>query len=104
MRAHIAGMRGFILTVTLALSLSPSLAQARFYRGPYEAPPPPRSEVIRERHGYVWVGGHYGWRHNHYLWSHGHYARERPGWGWREGAWEHRDRDYVWRPGRWEQR
>jgi hypothetical protein len=97
-------MRGFIMAATVALSLSPSLAQARFYRGPADAPPPPRSEVIRERHGYVWVGGHYGWRHNHYVWSRGHYARERPGYGWHEGVWEHRDRDYVWRPGHWEQR
>ena len=92
----------FIAAVTLASCLSPSLAFARFYRGPYDPPPAPRAEVVHTRHGYVWVGGHYGWRNRRYVWSRGHYARERPGWAWRDGGWEHRERAYEWHPGHWE--
>jgi hypothetical protein len=95
-------MRTFITTVAVALALSPSLAFARFYRGPAEAPPPPRVEVVHPRHGYVWVGGHYGWRHRRYEWDRGHYVRERPGYGWRGGAWEYREKNYEWRPGHWD--
>ena len=24
---------------------------------------------------YVWVPGHYGWRHHHHVWVHGYYVR-----------------------------
>jgi hypothetical protein len=23
---------------------------------------------------YVWIPGHWGWRHHHHVWIHGHYA------------------------------
>jgi WXXGXW repeat (2 copies) len=95
-------MRTLMLAVALGMSLSPSLAFARLYRGPYDAPPAPRGEVVRTRHGYVWVGGHYGWRHRGYVWTRGYYVRERPGWRWNDGGWEHRERAYAWRPGHWE--
>jgi hypothetical protein len=94
-------MRTAIMACALALSLSPSLAFARFERGPVEAPPEPRSEVVRTRHGYVYVNGHYGWRHRHYYWTRGHYVRERPGWDWHPGGWEHRDGYYEWHEGGW---
>src|SRR5579872_2382402 len=99
----LGGMRISSACLTLVLSLSPSLASAG-YRGPHEAPPPRHEEVVRVRGGYVWTGGHYGWRHNRYEWSGGRYVRERRGWGWRDGAWEPREDRYEWRPGRWERR
>jgi hypothetical protein len=99
-------MRTLMTTIGLSLCLLPLLPTparaAVVYVGPSEAPPPPRSEVVRTRHGYVWVGGHYGWRHHRYYWSRGHYVRERRGWVWRDGEWGHRERAYEWHPGRWE--
>jgi hypothetical protein len=94
-------MRASILIGTLALALSPSLAYARFDRGPAEPPPAARVEVVHARHGRVWVGGHYGWRHDRYYWSRGHYVHERPGWQWGDGAWEHHGDRYVWHEGGW---
>jgi hypothetical protein len=96
-------MRKIITTIALALCLAPALAQATVvYIGPTAAPPPPRSEVVRTRHGYVWVGGHHVWHHHHYRWSRGHYVRERPGYVWRDGRWQSGDQAYQWHPGHWE--
>jgi hypothetical protein len=96
-------MRKLISIFALALCLSPALAQAAvIYIGPAEAPPPPPSEVVRTRHGHVWVSGHYGWRHHRYYWARGHYVRERPGWVWRDGGWHSGARYYEWHPGHWE--
>jgi hypothetical protein len=96
-----------ISTVFLILELSfiPSFAQARFHRGgPHDEPPAAREEVFRPRGGYVWVGGHYGWRTRQYVWAPGHYERERLGWEWHGGTWEHHDDHYDWHHGEWRRR
>ena len=93
---------GRIIAIAALLGcLTPSLAFARVYRA-YDAPPPPREEVVVARPGHVWVRGHYGYRHRHYVWTRGRYVHERPGYTWRDGGWDHRERAYEWHPGRWE--
>jgi hypothetical protein len=96
-------MRKLMTTIALAVCLVPTLAQATVvYIGPSEPPPAPRSELIRTRHGYVWVGGHYGWRRHRYYWTRGHYLPERHGRVWRDGGWRPGARYYEWHPGYWE--
>lgn len=101
LHAHAGGMRTLTSVLALGLLLSPSLAFAR-YRGPHDAPPPRREEGVHTRDGYVWTGGHYGWRNHRYEWSGGRYVHERRGWGWRDGTWESRQDRYEWHPGGWE--
>jgi hypothetical protein len=89
--------------ILFAFCSIPALAPAAvFIVGPSEAPPPPRSEPVRARHGYVWVGGHYGWHRHRYHWTRGHWERERPGYVWRDGDWRSGPRAYEWHPGHWE--
>jgi hypothetical protein len=95
-------MKAAILIASLTLSLCPSLASARsVHVYVNEAPPPPREEVVRPRHGYVWVGGHHAYRHHGYVWSRGHYAHERRGREWHDGNWDHSGDRYEWHEGGW---
>jgi hypothetical protein len=66
-----------------------------------DEPPPAREENVIVRHGYVWSGGHYGWRRHHYVWTRGHYVRERRGHEWAAGRWDRHDDHYDWHAGRW---
>ena len=72
----------------------------------FEAPPPPRHEVIVERdrpsRDHVWIPGYWAGRHNKHEWVAGHW--ERPPQGrtlWVEPRWEKRDRGYVFVDGYW---
>jgi WXXGXW repeat (2 copies) len=98
-------MKALIAGVLLLGSSMPALADSwRLERvhhdGPREAPPE-RVESPTVRHGYVWTGGHYEWRHRHYVWSRGHYVRERSGYEWDRGHWERHGDHYDWYPGGW---
>jgi len=64
-------------------------------------PPPVREERVVVRRGYVWDGGHYGWRHHRYVWARGHYMHERRGHEWAPGRWERHQDHYDWRDGEW---
>lgn len=72
------------------------------------APPAPRYEVVpAQRHGHVWVPGHWQWQDNGHVWVNGHHLRARQGyhyqqpqwiqqgdrWAYNRGAWAHGDRD-----------
>ncbi len=70
---------------------------------PY-GPPPVHTEVIgvAPAPGYIWIGGYWGWSHDHYSWNPGRWEAPRPGYRWAPPRWEqHGDR---WRGtrGRWE--
>ena len=72
----------------------------------FEAPPPPRHEVIVERErpsrDHVWVPGYWIGRQRKHEWVPGHW--ERPPHGrtlWVEPRWEKRDRGYVFVEGFW---
>ena len=79
------------------------------------APPAPRHEVQPPpRRGYIWVPGHWDWRHGRYAWTSGSFVRERPGyrydppqwvedhgsWRMRAGHWGRGDRDHDGIPNR----
>ena len=69
--------------------------------GPRDAPPSVVEEHPASRRGYVWVGGHHAYRHQHYSWTRGHYARERRGWGYEPGRWDQHEDHYDWHRGEW---
>jgi len=66
-----------------------------------EAPPPPRGEVIQVAPGpgYVWISGHWIWRHG-WVWAPGHWDRHL-GYTWSPGHWDRRPEGYVWIEGQW---
>ncbi|HEY3756947.1 MAG TPA: YXWGXW repeat-containing protein [Opitutaceae bacterium] len=65
------------------------------------APPPMRAEIIPAAPGpgYVWVRGHWAWRHG-WVWMPGSY-QYRPGYNWVPGHWDSRGGEYVWVEGHW---
>lgn len=66
------------------------------------APPPLRSEVVpRARPGYVWVGGHWGWRNHKHRWIKGTWLRERRGFRYDQPAWVERDGRWQMVSGNW---
>jgi hypothetical protein len=93
-----SGLFGLVL---LGLTGSVSQAAVVVIHGGSDAPPPDRVEHYGPRHGYVWVGGHHGWRHGHYVWSRGHYVRERRGYEYAPGRWERHENHYDWHDGEW---
>lgn len=107
--AYTDAIMRFMKTVLLAslLAAAPLATPAalarpyQFSRGPREAPPPPPTEEIVTRPGYIWIGGHYEWRGGHYLWVGGHLVRGRRNHAWHEGRWERHGRVWRWYPGRW---
>src|SRR5215471_3564890 len=71
------------------------------WRGPRQAPPPPRVERVEPRRGQVWIPGRYEWRDNRYLWAGGRWEREQPGRRWHPGRWQWQGNGYAWIEGEW---
>jgi hypothetical protein len=94
----------------LCLTLSLSVGCAR---NPHERvaisyvnrePPPERVEVISTSPGqeYVWIKGHWAWRHDDYEWIGGHWVRgENNAREWAPGRWEHDRQGWYWVEGHW---
>jgi len=111
-------MRAFsVKTALLAAGLAagmlcgtglPATAQAQgYYYVPqrFGPPPPPRHEFSpRHRHGWVWVPGHYHWRHRlqRYVWVRGYWVRNRPGYVYMAPIWEQDGDRWRYRPLRWD--
>jgi hypothetical protein len=94
-----SGLLGLVL-----LGLTGPAAQAAvvvIHDGPRDPPPAAREEHYAPRRGYVWVGGHHGWRHRHYVWTRGHYVRERRGYDYVPGRWDRHEDHYDWHDGEW---
>ena len=68
------------------------------------SPPPPRSEVVVYRPGYVWVSGTWSRHGGHWAWRDGHYVRERPNYVYVQPRWERRGNGYVYLQGTWRPR
>ncbi|MEP6491328.1 MAG: YXWGXW repeat-containing protein [bacterium] len=67
-------------------------------------PPAERVEVVSAAPGteYVWVKGHWGWRHNDYEWIAGHWAIPERGFReWVPGRWERDRNGWFFVEGRW---
>jgi len=95
---------GLVLGLPLSVVADPIAAAAVviIHDGPRDAPPAPREEHYGPRRGYVWVGGHWEWRHHRrYYWSRGHYVRERRGYDYVPGRWERHEDHYDWYRGEW---
>lgn len=70
-----------------------------------EAPPPPRAErVPQARRGYVWVPGHWEWKHQRHTWVRGAWIRDRKGYVYHAPAWEERDGSWHMQRGNWARR
>jgi hypothetical protein len=91
------------LAILLAFTLAPaaSFAQVMIRVGP----PPP----VHERRGpspgpgYVWIGGHQHYDHDHYAWTAGHYDRPpHDGAHWVPSRYVHRNGGYVEIEGHWQ--
>jgi hypothetical protein len=91
------------IVLGLILMAAPLTANAawRVYHGGRDAPPPPVEEHPRTRAGYVWVGGHHNYRHDHYVWAPGRLVRVHRGHDWENGRWERHDDHYDWHDGGW---
>jgi len=86
-----------------ALAVPAAQAEVVIIHGGRDEPPPVREEHVVVRRGYVWDGGHYGWRHRRYVWTRGHYVHERRGYGWAPGRWQRHEDHYDWHAGGWRQ-
>ena len=67
-------------------------------------PPGERVEVIPVTPGteYIWVKGHWAWRHNDYEWIPGHWVVPERGFReWVPGRWERERRGWYYIEGRW---
>lgn len=97
------GLTGLALSSLGMSALTVPVAQADvvIIHGGRDAPPPAREEHVVMHRGYVWDGGHYGWRHRRYVWTRGHYVRERRGYGWVPGHWQGHQGHYDWYDGGW---
>jgi hypothetical protein len=93
-----AGLFGLML---MAAGGPSAQAAVVVIHGPREAPPAIVEEHPAPRRGYVWVGGHHGYRHHRYYWVRGHYVRERRGWEYEPGRWDRHDDHYDWYNGGW---
>ena len=69
----------------------------------YEAPPPPRVEVIPPSPGptYVWISGFWGWSGGHYAWRPGYWSGVRIGYTWAPGHWVRHGRGWHLAGGFW---
>lgn len=95
---------GFAVAIAAAGSACVVTAHGRMSGGAvvaYDAPPPPRDEVIESRAGYVWIHGRWNWSGGQWVWMDGHWERERAGYQWQEGRWEQRGNQYHWVEGTW---
>ena len=97
------GLAGVALASLGMSSLAAPKAQAAvlIIHAGRDEPPPAREERVVERRGYVWSGGHYGWRHRRYVWTRGRYVHARRGHEWAPGRWERHDGHYDWHDGEW---
>lgn len=69
----------------------------------YQAPPPPRAEVVGVAPGpaYVWISGYWVWN-NRWSWHRGYWTRRpRAGTRWVPGYWRHRGNEWRWNAGHW---
>ena len=95
----VSGLLGLLLLLGAAPTADAAVVIIR--HGPREAPPAMVEEHPAPRRGYVWVGGHHGYRHKHYYWTRGHYVRERRSYDYVPGRWDRHDDHYDWYEGGW---
>ncbi len=65
-------------------------------------PPPPRSEVVDPRSGFVWIAGRWNLRGGQWVWTSGHWERERAGYRWRAATWQRCGDEFGLVLGAWE--
>ena len=88
--------------MVLPALLSACYARGGYVYAVYDAPPPPQYEQVVVRPGYVWIGGHWGWR-DRWLWEPGYYEVARPGYVYVGGTWVVHGNGHHWVPGYWRQ-
>jgi hypothetical protein len=95
-------IRKIVLAAVMAASIGTVAVPANAVLIMQVAPPPPRAEVVpAPRRGYVWVGGHWGWRNQHHQWVKGTWLRERRGYVYNQPAWVEREGRWHMERGNW---
>lgn len=95
-------IRKFIAATVLAASLGSLAIPANAGVVIQVAPPAPRVERLPPpRAGYVWVSGHWEWRHNRHVWVKGNWVRERRGYRYVQPNWVERDGRWAMERGNW---
>ncbi|MBV9620265.1 MAG: YXWGXW repeat-containing protein [Gammaproteobacteria bacterium] len=72
----------------------------------YDAPPPPRYEVVgvAPAPGYFWIGGGWYWEGGRYAWHPGRWEARRPGYVWVPQGWRRRNNGWEMHEGHWARR
>ncbi len=71
------------LFILLIFSFSLLLYACVVETHPKVPPPPPKREIVlRCAPGFVWVSGHWAWKHGRYVWVPGHCKKARKGYVW----------------------
>ena len=66
------------------------------------APPPLRREATPlPRQGYVWVDGHWDWKHSHHQWVSGTWIKARHGYHYNQPTWQERNGRWHLESGNW---
>jgi WXXGXW repeat (2 copies) len=114
-RLFIAAMVAALTTLTGCV-VAPLGGPYRSTQTPYEAgppgpyvnvaPPPPQYEAIpvAPALGYVWIGGHWGWKLGRHVWIGGRWALPPHGHHWVPHRWEHGQGGWRHHPGHWRRR
>lgn len=95
-------IRKFVLAAVLAASFGSIVTPANAEIIVRIPPPPLRVEVVpAPRPGYVWGGGHWGWRNNKHYWVNGSWVQERRGYHYTQHTWTERNGRWHMAPGSW---
>jgi len=93
---------GASLAIAAALACAGGMSVGVVYTE--RRPPPDRVEVMMAAPGadYVWIPGHWAWRHNDFGWIPGRWEKVQHGYRtWVPGHWVERGHRWYWVEGHW---
>ncbi|MBV8784019.1 MAG: YXWGXW repeat-containing protein [Gammaproteobacteria bacterium] len=97
-------LSALLLSVSLAGCVVAPIDDGGYYA--YQAPPPPRYEVVgvAPAPGFFWIGGGWYWERGGYNWHPGRWEARRPGYAWAPQRWSRQGNRWVMHEGHWARR